>query len=312
MAVYRILSLDGGGIRGVLTASILERIEKTQPGFMAKFDLFAGTSTGGILALALAAGYTPTEARLLYEELGAQVFKDSRWDNFFDVNIPGLGPLRGAQYSNVPLKSVVEKKFGSLKLKDLPKKVLISSFDLDNESKDPAKPRSWKPKFFHNYPGPDSDGEELVVDTALYTSAAPTFFPVYHGYIDGGVIANNPSLCALAQAMSEKGANQPLRSLRLLSVGTGYNPQYMQGKDEDWGLIQWAPHLVSLMLEGSQGTAEYQCRQILGKHFRRINPVLPVPIGLDGLAQVEMMKQIAYQADIAEAESWVKSYFRAA
>ena len=92
MSPFRIVSLDGGGIRGVLTAALLERLDIEQPGFLAQVDLYAGTSTGGILALALASGLTPTEARNLYERLGAKVFKDSFWDNLKD-----LGQVAGAQ-----------------------------------------------------------------------------------------------------------------------------------------------------------------------------------------------------------------------
>ena len=81
MSHYRILAMDGGGIRGLLTAIILERLERVHPGFLAQVDLFAGTSTGGLLALGLAAGTTPAECRLIYETQGAKAFKDSLLDN---------------------------------------------------------------------------------------------------------------------------------------------------------------------------------------------------------------------------------------
>jgi patatin-like phospholipase/acyl hydrolase len=308
MATYRILSLDGGGIRGVLTATILERIEKDSPGFISNINLFAGTSTGGILALGLAKGMTPTEARELYENLGMRVFKDSRWDNLWDITIPGLGPLKGAQYSDKPLREELEKVFGDMKLRDLPKNVMISSFDLDNKSKEPGK-RNWKPKFFHNYESADSDGHEFVVDVALATAAAPTFFPIHNGFIDGGVIANNPSMCALAQALNKDTGKKSLRSLAMLSVGTGGNPRYLEAVQGDWGLVQWAPHLVSLIMEGSVNTAHYQCKQILGNRYMRINPTLPVPIGLDGIDQIETMRVIANEFELSEAFAFVKTNF---
>ena len=304
MSPYKILTLDGGGIRGVLTAALLERLEAEVPGFLDGVDLFAGTSTGGILALFLAAGKTPTEARELYEKLGSAVFKDSLWDNIKD-----LGQITGAQYSNVPLKQELANQFGSTKLDRLPKKVLISSFQLDNHETEAGKIRSWKPKFFHNYPGPDSDGAQNVVDIALYTSAAPTFFPVYQGFVDGGVIANNPSMCAIAQALSPVSGNHKLEDLRLLSAGTGFNPKYVEAYDNDWGLAQWGTHLVSLIMEGSQGLADYQCRQTLNQHYFRLNPALPIPIGLDGLKEVPVMKDIASRADLSEAVQWLKSYY---
>ena len=307
MSPFHILSLDGGGIRGVLTASILERLEAGMPGLLNEVNLIAGTSTGGILALALASGMSPTKVREMYERLGNRVFKDSLWDNLKD-----LGGARGAQYSNNYLKEELTNQFGSMTLNELKTTVLISSFDLDNEATSFGKVRSWKPKYFHNFPGEDSDGHEKVVDVALYTSAAPTYFPVYHGYVDGGVVSNNPSMCALAQALESNTGKQKLQDVRILSIGTGVNPQFLTAVDDDWGFIQWGPHVISLMMEGSMGLADYQCRQLLHNHYLRINPVLPVPIGLDGLDQVPMMKSLASQFDLEDARAWLKRNFKPA
>jgi patatin-like phospholipase/acyl hydrolase len=306
MPIYRILSLDGGGIRGVLTAAILERLEQFRPGFLQMIDLFAGTSTGGILALGLASGLTPGEARELYERLAAQVFTDTILDDIMD-----LGQMVGAQYPNDPLKKVLFEQFGDLTLGDLPKKVLITSFDLDNEKTGPGEFRFWKPKFFHNYPGPGSDSHEKVVDVALRTSAAPTFFPLYQGFIDGGVVSNNPSMCALAQALEPSTGNQELRNIRLISLGTGYNTKFLSAADDDWGLLRWAPHLVSLILEGSVGLSDYQCRQVLDAHYLRVNPVLPVAISLDNIREIPLLKGLATQLDLEAARDFLKRYFRA-
>jgi uncharacterized protein len=303
MAPYYILSLDGGGIRGVLTASLLERLEEKQPGFLKKVDLFAGTSTGGILSLALAWGMTASEARDLYVNLGNVVFADTLWDNIKD-----LGNLRGAQYSTGPIQQELTKVFGDAKLSDLPKNVLISSFDLDNQRSDPVR-RHWKPKFFHNFPTEDSDGDEMIVDVALRTSAAPTYFPSYQRYIDGGVIANNPALCAVAQALHPATGKQQLDNIRMLSVGTGYSPNFIDRENADWGLVQWAPHLISIMMEGAVGLAHYQSTQLLGDCYYRINPRLPVQIALDGTKQVTLMRRLAADYDLEEAGIWMKHVF---
>ena len=133
MPPYHILAIDGGGIRGLLSAILLERLEAAVPGFLSKIDLFAGTSTGGILALGLAAGVTPTQARALYEEKGPEVFAENLFDNVRD-----LGHAIGAQYGNSNLKRVLGEYFGDKTLGDLTRKVLISSFDLDNGPDNPA------------------------------------------------------------------------------------------------------------------------------------------------------------------------------
>jgi patatin-like phospholipase/acyl hydrolase len=299
MCAYRILSLDGGGIRGLLTACLLERLECLRPGFLEQVDLFAGTSTGGVLALGLASGASPREARQRYEHCGSAVFRDSFLDDLLD-----LGQLAGAQYSLDPLKRLLAEQFGDMVLDDLPKRVLVASFDLDNEKLAPGQLRAWKAKFFHNFPGPDSDGQEKVVDVALRTSAAPTFFPSFQGYVDGGVVANNPAMCALAQALHAPTGGQSLSDIRLLSLGTGLNPKFLTARDEDWGLAQWAPHLLHLLLDGSQGLVDYQCRQVLQDHYLRLNPVLPAPVRLDSLEQSGLLKAIAGQFDLGPVLKW--------
>ncbi len=302
-ATYHILAMDGGGVRGVLTATLLERLEAAHPGFLDHVELFAGTSTGGLLALGLAAGMTPTQAREMYENYSRVVFARSLWDK-----ILRLGNLIGAKYSNAALKKALTDQFGELTLEDLPHRVVIAAFQLDNHASQ-SEQRSWKPKFFHNYPGPDSDGAQKVIDVAMATAAAPTYFPVYGDYIDGGVVAGNPSMCALAQALQPATGGQVISDLALLSVSTGHNPNYLSAPNADWGLIQWAPHLVDLMLEGDAGTADYQCRQILDGAYYRLNPLLPKPVDMDGVDDIQLLRDVATQEDITAAIQWIEQYF---
>lgn len=304
MSTYHILSLDGGGIRGVLTAALLERLETAQPGWMDKIDLIAGTSTGGILALALASGMTPTQARQLYESLGSHVFEKNVLHTLVDLNT-----MIGADYENGPLKEELTRQFGDLTLAELPKKVIISSFDLDFTPPDPRNPRMWKAKFFENFPGPGSDGPQRVVDVALRTSAAPTYFPIYQGYVDGGVVANNPSMCALAQALDASTGGHSLREISLLSISTGLNPHFVPELDAAWGVVQWVPHLINLMLEGSVGLADYQCRQVLGPRYLRLNPILPAEVPLDHVDQIPLLKEVAASAEISGAVAFLKKYY---
>jgi uncharacterized protein len=304
MKSYHILALDGGGVGGVLTATLLERLEQAHPGFLAQVDLFAGTSAGGLLALGLAAGRTPSQARQFYEEKACLVFSDHCLDDIRD-----LGKLLGADYSTGPVQAVLEAEFGDQRLGDLPGRVLVSAFDLESEAGAPGPQRAWKAKFYHNFPGPCSDSHERVVDVGLRTSAAPTFFPIYQGFVDGGVVANNPSMCAVAQALNRDTGGQELYNLVLLSIGTGLNPRSLPSQDGDWGLVQWGPHLVSLMLEGSVGLVDYQCKQILGARYLRLNPVLPGPIGLDRVDRMDVLTQTALDFDLSEALDWVREFF---
>src|SRR5437867_8441668 len=171
--MYRILSFDGGGIRGLLTLAILKRLEAEIPNLIRGADLLAGTSTGGIIALGLAAGKSVDELISLYKNNGERIFDDSWFDDIRDIS-----GLVGADYDQKNLGKILKGIFKDMRLKDLGKRVLIPSFNLDNGDKDETK-RTWNPKFFHNFPGEDSDGDESVVEVALDTSAAPTYFPTH-------------------------------------------------------------------------------------------------------------------------------------
>jgi hypothetical protein len=305
---YRILSLDGGGIRGLLTAILLERLDAAVPGWLEKVDLLAGTSTGGILALGLAQGLTPSHLRELYEKKGHDFFDDSWLDNVRDV-----GRLIGANYSHRNLTRELKRIFGGARLAELKKSVLISAFDLDNEKTDPAE-RSWAPKFFHNLPGPDCDGHLPVWKVALYTSAAPTYFPSVDGYIDGGVAANNPAMAALAQTRDRRAFPRPwsLDRLRLLSVGTGRSLMRIEGRTLDWGTAQWARPLIDILGEGLTGVADYQCRQILDQRYHRLAPVFPPGqrFPLDGVKQIPALVKFAEAVELASTARWLRNCWK--
>lgn len=303
---YRILSLDGGGIRGIYTAVLVERLEAAVPSLLSKVDLFAGTSTGGILALALAKGLRPRDIVALYKESGKEIFDDSWWDGLRD-----LGRLTGADYSNDELKKILRQVFGRTTLGQLGKRVLVPTFDLDNLDR-PARRgqvRTWKAKFFHNFPGPRSDRGQLAVDVALRTSAAPTYFPAYQGFIDGGVVANNPSVAALAQAIDQDAGKQEVGDVRILSLGTGFNPSFIQGQDLDWGIAQWGRPLVNIMIEGVMNVGDYQCRQFLGRHYHRLNPMLPKPVALDDAGKTGDLIKYAKAVKISSTVAWIRENF---
>lgn len=304
MAKYRILSLDGGGIRGIVTAIMLQRLsaEPLLHSWLDSADLIAGTSTGGLIALALAHGLAPENIREFYETKGKDIFEDSLIDNILN-----LGKILGADYSIKNLESELKNIFGSTILSQLKKQVLITTFDLDNESQNKEK-RTWKPKLFHNFHGNDSDGDVPVYKAGLYTAAAPTYFPSVDGYIDGGVYATNPSMCALAQSQDIRYINKPdISDVVLLSLGTGTSLLYIEGKELDWGYAQWAKPLVSLMLDGVAGIADYQCSQMLHERYHRLAPVFPagVSIPMDGVDKIPYMIDFADSADISATVKWI-------
>lgn len=308
---YLVLALDGGGIRGVFTTTILGRLEQAVPGFLAKVDLFAGTSTGGIIALGLAAGLTPHDLTRLYLDRGAEIF-ESRYGVLDHV-----AKLAWAEYDNRNLVRILEETFaarGVATLGDLPRRVLVPTFDLDSAGRPgraPDAPRTWKPKFFHNYPGPGGDAGARIVDVALRTSAGPTYFPTHQGYVDGGVIANNPSMAALAQAIHPGSGRQRLEDVCLLSIGTGQRPRFIAGADHDWGIVPWAGHLVDLLIEGGMDTARYECQQLLGERFCRVDTVLAEEMDLDAVAGAVALVERAANLPLDGTVSWVRRWFHA-
>jgi uncharacterized protein len=308
MNKYHILSLDGGGIRGIITAVLLRRLNSHPEirDFLEGVDLIAGTSTGGILALALAKGSTPDELVALYRRLGPDVFRDSLWDNIKD-----LGTIIGAQYDTDPLENELKFFLGdSTKLNQLSKNVLITTFDLDNLRPEPDK-RTWKPKLFHNLGNNnENDGEALAYKVGLYTSAAPTYFPSVDGYIDGGVYANNPSMCALAQTQDERVYEvcPKLKDVVLLSMGTGTSLTYLEGMNLDWGMSQWVRPLLSILLDGVSGIADFQCRKLLKGNYFRLAPVFPseIKINMDDVSKIPYMVEFAENVNIQDTVDWIK------
>lgn len=311
MPSYRVLSLDGGGIRGIVTAILLQRLNEHPriAGFLDDTDLIAGTSTGGIIALAMAHGLGMETIRALYADRGREIFDDSWVDDVLD-----LGRIAGAEYDNTHLARELKRLFGDIPLGRLKRRVLVTAFDLDNgdDPDEPVSPaeRTWKPKIFHNFRGSDSDAKVLVRDVALYTSAAPTYFPSANGYIDGGVYANNPAMCALAQTQDRRiGATPALGDVRLLSVGTGTSRVFIKGRTHDWGYARWAKPLVSLMLDGVSGIADYQCRQLLGDHYHRVAPVFPAgtTVPMDAVDRIGYLDEFARSVRLDAAVRWIET-----
>ena len=227
----RILSIDGGGIRGILPGQILVALEeklqdksgKTEARIADYFDLIAGTSTGGILAcLYLCPGereperprFSASEAVELYLEYGDDIFDVSLWQR-----LSSGGGLWDEKYSEAELEKSLKEYFGDLKLSELLKPCLITAYDI----------RRRKAHFFKQHKAvTDPKRNFLVRDVARATSAAPTYFevpkvmslsspPKPYPLIDGGVFVNNPALCAYAEART---FGKTAKDMFILSLGT--------------------------------------------------------------------------------------------
>jgi patatin-like phospholipase/acyl hydrolase len=225
-----ILSLDGGGIRGVVTARLLERIERACPGFLDHVDVIAGASTGGIQALKLASGGKVSELVGLYSQRGNDIFRPRDMLDVVPNSVRAVLLVLALGASGVLL--ALSYKFAALitlctflgivvllhvvaKLDELFRsnyshvhfeQVLKDELGTDKTLRDCDKivliptfdMRTWNTKFFDNFPGDARDLDQRLWEIARCTSAAPTYWPSHQWCLDGGLFANNPSDSAIA------------------------------------------------------------------------------------------------------------------
>lgn len=302
---YRILSFDGGGIRGILTATILQRLTEAHPQLIKNTDLFVGTSVGSFIALGLASGMTPEEITQLFSfENSKQIFSKRRPYYLFRP-----------KYNHLPLKEILTEIFSASKrLKDLNKHVVVASFNLA-----PGQTNHWKPVFFNNFPH-STNADETVVNVALASSAAPIYFPSYNNYVDGGIIANNPDTVAISFAVGKLGAYRRLRDVAHLSFGTGWSPMRIERNTAKWGIGQWAYSflpgtinpklpLFSILTDGDVEADTLVSSQILNERYFRISPRLPEKINLDDYKKVPTLIELANEVDLTETRKFIETYW---
>lgn len=251
--LYKILAIDGGGIRGIIPATVLMEIERQTGRRVAElFDLVAGTSTGGVLAVGLAMpnqqgrpAYSAADLRELYLRESSAIFPQSFWRK-------ALRPV-SEKYSPRGIEGVLKKYFGDCRLKDTLCNLLITSYEI----------RLRQPWFFRACRARrDASHDFPLWEVARATSAAPTYFPparLRNGLwtlIDGGMYANNPALCAYAEARQL----YPDAEILLVSLGTGRHAQAIRYRP---GLLGWAKSILDVVFDGVSRTTEYQMEQLL-------------------------------------------------
>ncbi|POS02950.1 patatin-like phospholipase/acyl hydrolase [Flavobacterium croceum DSM 17960] len=296
----RILSLDGGGIRGIITCVILKYIEEQLQKIdhpNAKigdyFDMISGSSTGGLIASLILfpnqdgkAKFSVQEALDLYANKGEDIFTVSMWEKI--INPFGLFNEKISQRN---LEKQLQEVFGNLELSQFIKPSLITSYDIFNR----------KAKFFTSHDAVETLQNFYVKDVCRATSAAPTYFEpaqIKSTYgqeftlIDGGVYANNPALCAYSEAQKLKfskllqNSNKPdypkIKDILMVSVGTGMVLQPYSFKNfENAGKIKWVSPLIDILLSSNVETVDYHLQKMyetLGarnsKNYYRLMPSL--------------------------------------
>jgi patatin-like phospholipase/acyl hydrolase len=296
--------MDGGGIFGVHTAVILQRLEAACPGFIEKTDLFAGTSIGGMIGLILAAGFTPDDAMKVYTNAGA--FFTRSWCRRILSKI-GLKAL----YDNTGRQQILSQWLGTTTLGQLKKYVVVQSFDLN------ASP-AWDGVVFHNIPAtanspyPDSSNM-LAVDAGMATSAAPMYFPSYGSYVDGGVASNNPATTAITmtqdKTLSWPFAETPIQNVKLFSIGRTYAGDQITTPNYDGGYIGWLPHILEILLTGNQSMVNYEAQELLGDGFFRHNGAIPASLNvdIDDASAIPALIAWSQSLDLTNEIAWIKA-----
>jgi patatin-like phospholipase/acyl hydrolase len=338
---YLILTFDGGGIRGLISALLVQQLEQ-ELNLLKRVSLFAGTSTGGLIALGLASGVPVSSLVEIYMTKGKKVF--SSYGSLSAVPPPALTniypqaaalpvELLHVKYSDRGLKKLVKETFPADKtLRELSRKVLVTAFDLYQ-----AERRAWMPVSLSNLPG-SKTSDIHVLDAALSTCGAPVYFPPHvfkhqgkkRALVDGGVYANNPSMLAAATVMASgtlKRRGLAFENIKLLSLGTGFTLDGIPPKNlwppESYGVLAWmfpftqppTPQfpLLPMLMDGVSGIDTFQCSQIFGNNFRRGNVQLKEPINLDDYQKVGELKKWteAYMASAEwkEIKQWIGKEF---
>ncbi|GAB3924705.1 patatin-like phospholipase family protein [Mucilaginibacter myungsuensis] len=303
----KILSIDGGGIRGIIPGQILvaleEKLQKRSGRPDARiaeyFDFFAGTSTGGILCCILMCPsaddpnkprFSAKQAVDLYIKNGGEIFDRTVWQK-----VKALGGNLDEKFDAAAIERILKEYFGDLKLSQLVKPCIITAYDVENRNA-------------HFFAQQDNvlkgdGGDFLVRDVCRATSAAPTYFEaasvksvsgVTYALVDGGVFANNPSLCAYSEVRNAKG-EPTAKDMLIVSLGTGSeNRSYPYDDVKDFGAIGWVRPVIDIMMAGAAETTDYHLKKMFGaqhhdKNYIRIQPT--------------NMRRASYELDNASKEN---------
>lgn len=288
---FQILSIDGGGIRGIFVAAILAALEDDLDQPVAdSFDLITGTSTGGIIALGLGAGLSPRDILDFYVAEKTKVFANP-------LKARTVSWAWWAKYRAQPLARAVRDVFGERLLGDSRMPLVIPSFDIGENTVHLFK-TSHHDRLRRDHRIP-------MWQVAMATTAAPTFFPTYRlpGYearlVDGGVWANNPIMVGVAEAVSM--FDQPLDSLRILSIGTTSDLKIRGKSLDNAGFLRWAkrPGAIDLLMRGQSVGAFTQAQHLVGpEKVHRIDPLVAEQAALDECDADELVARASHHSRI--------------
>lgn len=260
---YKILCISGGGIRGIIPATILQELEKEAGKSVTQiFDLVVGTSTGGIIAAGIATGMTPESITEMYVSEAKKIFNRS----FLRKIRTGFGLLR-SKYNNKGLYGVVNSALGDESISNSKVRFITTAYSTTRNRIEIFK--SWKEEF----------KELSFTDVAMATSAAPTYFPPYsinnQNYIDGGIYANSPIQIAWIEGIK---AGYDPKDIVILSLGTGHS-MTESFNTKRWGVLSWLlkkgkTPLLNMVFDGV-AEKDNHIAELMFDNFLYLDPLIP-------------------------------------
>ena len=329
MSSFNILSIDGGGIKGITSAIVIAALEKAIKVYSGNpaaalsdyFQMIAGTSTGSILTgIYLCpdekgkARFTAEDAVKLYQNHGSEIFQSSLFYRF-----QSLFGLHRSKFKNVNLYKILDEYFGDIRLSQLRKPCLIPSFEIHSDS-----------AYFFNTVSAQKDinNDFYLKDAILASTAAPTYFPpvevasmTHHLYqmVDGGVCCNNPSLCAFVEAMKMPMFTS-FENVNIFSVGNVSREQTLSYCNaRKWGLVNWAPPLIKIFMDASTQTVDYQMKMLYNSmehrnNYIRIEKIVEESCYIPGMddadaESIQMLKEIGEEL-VAKHQKEINDFAR--
>lgn len=275
---FRIMSFDGGGIRGIMSAIWLDALEQELGGSIREHcDLIAGTSTGSILACAAALGIPAADIREMYRKRGREVFPSlpsQLWNRALRTLSQGFS---APKYSDHGLRNVLQSVLRDKRLGDLPASPVLLIPTYNTLTREAVVIKS-----------SHADYKSLPLwEIAKASSSAPTYFPAHLAQIrnadaplvDGGVVANNPTACAIAEgiklcAQAKNGIT--LDGFVVGSLGTGQTTRSISIREaHEWGALEWAIPVIDVLMDGAADATDYIVGQLIpAGRYRRFQTKL--------------------------------------
>lgn len=257
-------------MKGYIPCSILVELERrTGRRCHEMFDMFAGTSIGGILACLLASGSSAGAALEFFTEDGPVIFGKTQLMGWKGVLRP--------RYAAKPIEDCLQNRLGGARLTSLNKALLVPAFDL----------KAYDPYFFKT---PLIDEDFPLWSVGRATSAAQSYFPAYALgemiFWDGGNVANNPAACAVAEAARI----WPGEQVRILSLSCGQTKSVYKPSDLiNAGLTKIGVETMSLLFDANDELSDYVLRHLMPDHYFRISPELWYPLPIDGASDADLL-----------------------